>query len=110
VSNVGGNPKGISSLAGLARPVITMVNREPGAGSRPLVDLYLQKAGAVPTRVNGYRHEASSHLQVTDAVALASGLDFLRLQEERYDLVIPLEFLNAPAVRAMLDVAVSRQF
>src|SRR5262245_11529720 len=31
-----GNPKGISSPAELARPDITMVNREPGAGSRTL--------------------------------------------------------------------------
>jgi molybdate-binding protein len=44
------------------------------------------------------------------AVAHALGLDFLPLQEERYDLVIPLEFLNAPAVQAVLDIAVSRPF
>jgi putative molybdopterin biosynthesis protein len=44
------------------------------------------------------------------AVARALGLDFPPLQEEHYDLVIPLEFLNAPAVQAMLDVAVSRPF
>lgn len=31
------------------------------------------------------------------------GLDFLPLQDERYDLVIPLEFLNATPVQAMLD-------
>jgi molybdopterin molybdotransferase/putative molybdopterin biosynthesis protein len=77
-----------------------------------------------PTRVNGYRHEVSSHLEVADAVASGQAdagpgimavawdlrLDFLPLQEERYDLVIPLEYLNAPAVQAMLDVAVSRPF
>ena len=74
--------------------------------------------------MHGYRHEVSSHLEVADAVARgqadagpgimtvarALGLDFLPLQEERYDLVIPLEFLNAPAGQAMLDVTVSRPF
>ena len=32
------------------------------------------------------------------------------MQEERYDLVIPLEFLNAAAVQAVLDIIVSRPF
>jgi putative molybdopterin biosynthesis protein len=119
-----GNPKGISGPADLARADITLVNRESGAGSRMLLDLWLQEAGVTPTHVNGYRHEVSSHLEVAAvvargqadagpgmmAVARALGLDFLPLQEERYDLVIPLEFLNAPAIQAMLDVAVSRPF
>jgi molybdate-binding protein len=35
---------------------------------------------------------------------------FSPIQEERYDLVIPLEFLNASAVQAVLDIAVSRPF
>ena len=119
-----GNPKGISGPAELARPDITMVNREVGAGSRTLLDRWLQDAGLATTHVSGYRHEVSSHLDVAAAVAhgqadagpgimavaRALGLDFLPLQEERYDLVIPLEFLNAPAVQAMLDVVVSRPF
>jgi putative molybdopterin biosynthesis protein len=120
----GGNPKGISGPADLERSDITMVNRESGAGSRALLDLWLQSAGVTTTRVNGYSREASSHLEVAEtvargladtgpgimAVAHALRLDFLPMQEERYDLVIPLEFLNAPAVQAVLDIAVSRPF
>jgi putative molybdopterin biosynthesis protein len=101
-----------------------MVNREPGAGSRTLLDLWLQGAGVTATRVNGYSREVFSHLEVAEtvmrgladagpgimAVAQALGLDFLPVQEERYDLVIPLEFLNAPAIQAVLDIAVSRPF
>jgi len=119
-----GNPKGLSGPEELARPDITMVNREVGAGSRTLLDRWLQEAGLATAQVSGYRHEVSSHLDVAEAVARgqadtgpgimavarALGLDFLPLQEERYDLVIPLEFLNAPAVQAMLDVVVSRPF
>jgi putative molybdopterin biosynthesis protein len=119
-----GNPKKISGPADLARSDVTMVNREPGAGSRTLLDLWLQGAGVPATRVHGYGREALSHLEVAEtvmrgladagpgimAVARALGLDFLPVQEERYDLVIPLEFLNAPAIQALLDIAVSRPF
>jgi putative molybdopterin biosynthesis protein len=101
-----------------------MVNREPGAGSRTLLDLWLQGAGVTAMQVHGYGREVLSHLEVAEtvvrgladvgpgimAVAQALGLDFLPVQEERYDLVIPLEFLNAPAIQAVLDIAVSRPF
>jgi putative molybdopterin biosynthesis protein len=119
-----GNPKGISGPAELERPDVTMVNRELGAGSRTLLDLWLQGAGVSATRVNGYGREVSGHLEVAEAVAhgladvgpgimavaRALGLDFIPVQEERYDLVIPLEFLNATAVQAVLEIAVSRPF
>jgi putative molybdopterin biosynthesis protein len=119
-----GNPKGISGPADLERSDITIVNRESGAGSRTLLDLWLQSAGVATTQVSGYSREVSSHLEVAEtvargladagpgimAVAHAFGLGFLPVQEERYDLVIPLEFLNAPAVQAVLDIAVSRPF
>jgi hypothetical protein len=50
------------------------------------------------------------HLGCDPALARASGRDFLPLREERYDRVIPLEFLNASAAQAMLDAAVRRPF
>jgi molybdate-binding protein/DNA-binding XRE family transcriptional regulator len=119
-----GNPKGITGPADLERPDITIVNREPGAGSRTWLDLWLQSAGVTNAQVHGYTHEVSSHLEVAEAVARgaadagpgilavarALGLDFIPLQKERYDLVIPLEFFNASAVQALLEIAVSRPF
>ena len=44
------------------------------------------------------------------AVAIALGLDFISIQEERYDLVIPLAFLQAAPVQALLDVVASPRF
>jgi molybdate-binding protein/DNA-binding XRE family transcriptional regulator len=119
-----GNPKEISGPADLERPDITIVNRQPGAGSRTLLDLWLQGAGVTTTQLRGYNREVSSHLEVAEAVAHGSadtgpgimavarafGLDFIPLQVERYDLVIPLEFLNAPAIQAVLEIAISRPF
>ena len=119
-----GNPKGISGPAELARRDLTIVNREPGSGSRTLLDAWLHQAGIVPTRVRGYRREVPSHQAVAEAVASgvadagpgilavarALGLDFVPLQEERYDLVVPLEFLNAAPVQVLLEIAASPPF
>ena len=74
--------------------------------------------------MRGYEHEVASHLTVAEvvahggadvgpgilAVANALGLDFIALQEERYDLVIPIEFFNTAAVQALLDVVVTPAF
>jgi molybdate-binding protein len=119
-----GNPKGIAGPMDLARADIMLVNREPGSGGRTMLDLCLKQGGIATTQVHGYGSEVFSHLEVADAVARgqadvgpgimavarALGLNFLPIQEERYDLVIPQAFLNAPTVQAMLDVVVSRPF
>jgi putative molybdopterin biosynthesis protein len=119
-----GNPKGITGPADLARPEITLVNRDAGAGSRMLFDLWLRQAGIAPHWVAGYGREVLSHLAVAEAVASggadvgpgilavarALGLDFIPLQEERYDLVIPMEFLATTPVQALLDIVASPHF
>ncbi len=119
-----GNPKGILHPADLARPDVTLVNRDAGAGSRTLLDLWLRTARLTPQLVRGYGREVSSHLAVAEAVASggadvgpgilavarALGLDFIPLQEERYDLVIPLAFVNTAPVQALLDIAVSPRY
>ena len=38
------------------------------------------------------------------AAAVATGLDFLPIEEERYDLVIPNHFLSDDPVQALLDL------
>jgi putative molybdopterin biosynthesis protein len=118
------NPKGITGPADLARPEITLVNRDAGSGSRMLCDMWLHEAGIAPHWVSGYGREVMSHLAVAEAVASggadvgpgilavarALGLDFIPLQEERYDLVIPMEFLHTAPVQALLDIVTSRHF
>jgi molybdate-binding protein/DNA-binding XRE family transcriptional regulator len=119
-----GNPKSITGPADLARPEVTLVNRDAGSGSRMLCDMWLREAGIAPHWVSGYGREVMSHLAVAEAVASggadvgpgilavarALGLDFIPLQEERYDLVIPLEFLQTAPVQALLDIVTSRHF
>lgn len=114
-----GNPKGIHALADLARPDITFVNRQRGAGTRVLLDYHLGSLHIAPESIQGYNDEQYTHLGV--AAAVASGradcglgiaaaaqaleLDFIPLFQERYDLVVPREHagseLLAPLFRVM---------
>ena len=119
-----GNPKGITGVADLSLPEVAIVNREPGSGSRVLLDARLREAGIAPNQVRGYGRQVPTHLAVAEAVARgaadagpgilaaarALGLDFVPLQEERNDLVIPSEYVDAPPVQALLELAVSPTF
>ncbi|HEY5997927.1 MAG TPA: molybdopterin biosynthesis protein, partial [bacterium] len=109
----GGNPKGIGGWADLARPDVAFVNRQRGSGSRVLLDYRLAQAGVAPASVRGYRREEYTHWAVAMAVqsgladcglgirsaAVALGLDFVPLEEEEFDLLIPEEHLDLPALR-----------
>jgi putative molybdopterin biosynthesis protein len=108
---------GIAGLAGLR-----LVNREPGAQARRVLDAELARAGIGPGEVTGYHTRASGHLEVAAAIAagladfgvasepaaLAYGLAFTPLADERFDLVIPARQAGAQEVQAMLRVAGSR--
>jgi molybdate-binding protein len=113
-----GNPRGIRGVADLARPEVTLINREAGAGSRFLLDHHLHLCGVGADQVRGYRDIARGHLPAalhvyagkadicvaTSAAARAFGLDFLPLASEQYDLVIPRRYDDLPAVRTLLDL------
>jgi len=113
-----GNPKQIQGVTSLANPGIRLVNRQAGSGSRALLDRALSSAGVPPEKVDGYGREEPGHLAVAAAVAsgsadvgvgvkaaaVAMGLDFLLLEEERYDLVIPDHFLDEGPVQVLFDL------
>ena len=120
-----GNPKGIRSGSDLTRKDVTLINREGGAGARMLLDRHLAETGVKPTQVQGYDRLARSHFEVARLVAeghadvgigvrsaaLALGADFIPLQVERYDLVIPTALLKANrGLEQFLDTIVSRPF
>ncbi len=119
-----GNPKHIVSLADLARPDVTLINRERGAGIRVWLDQALTALGIVPQTVRGYDQIAPSHDAVARAVqmgtadvgigiaasAQSAGLGFMPLFEEPYDLVLPVAVLHAPGYAPLFDYLASRQF
>jgi putative molybdopterin biosynthesis protein len=120
-----GNPKRIRSAGDLAKPTIKIVNRESGSGARRLLDKQLTASSVNPKRVKGYGDEVLSHLElasrikagIADAgigvrsVAAICGLDFVPLQRERYDLVIPKGYYETlTGLRVLLDTIVSKTF
>ena len=119
-----GNPKRIRGVADLARSGVTLVNREPGSGSRQLLETSLAEAGIPFGSVAGYEREAAGHLpaafevfsgaadccSATRAAARAFGLDFLPLVQERYDLVLRRRGLDLPAVQTLLDTLTHTSF
>jgi putative molybdopterin biosynthesis protein len=120
-----GNPKNIRAVADLARPSARMINREKGSGARRLLDRELRSTGIPSEKVKGYGDEVFSHLEVgariksgsadaaigVRAAATICGLDFIPLQRERYDLVIPkMHYESLPGLRTLLDLIVGRPF
>lgn len=113
-----GNPLGIKTVAALAHRGVRFINREPGSGSRSLLDRMLKDAQVPAAKVGGYERIAYGHLAAaylvhtgdadcclaTRSAANAFGLDFVPLRAERYDFVLRRETLELPAVQMFLDV------
>jgi len=113
-----GNPKAVHKAEDLARKGIRLVNREPGSGSRALLDKLLAKAGVSTNQVQGYDRVAFGHLAAaysivagdadaciaTRSAAQTFGLDFVPIHTARYDLVMRKRTADLPAVKAFLDV------
>lgn len=119
-----GNPKGIKELSDLARPEVSMVNRQAGSGTRVLLDYHLQKLGMDPAGIKGYDADEYTHMAVAVqvlaggadvglgvmAAARALNLDFIPLMIERYDLCIPIAFWEDARVRVLLNTLESTEF
>ena len=114
-----GNYLKVGGVVDLARNELRFLNREPGSGSRTLLDERIHEAGVDPERISGYLEtHARGHLSVAEAIAagladagvgiraagLMFGLDAVPLALENYDLVIPNHFLELRAVQALIDI------
>jgi molybdate-binding protein/DNA-binding XRE family transcriptional regulator len=119
-----GNPKSIKHIDDLAMPNVTFINRQPGAGSRGLLTRLIREAGIPTKNIHGYEHIVHGDLATAEMVAAgladcgigieasarANELDFLSLNEEPYDLVIPNHFLELPAIQSLLELLKLRDF
>lgn len=119
-----GNPKKISGLEDLVREDIVFINRQRGAGTRVLLDYYLQQKQINPSQIRGYKQEEYTHMSVAVnvltgtadcglgilAAAKALDLDFIPLVEERYDLLLREELLADERIQLLLKVIKSEEF
>jgi putative molybdopterin biosynthesis protein len=119
-----GNPKRIQSLGDLTREDVKFVNRQRGAGTRLLLDYQLEKLDISKESIQGYQHQEFTHLSV--GAAIASGradcgmgiaavtqsldLDFIPLVEERYDLIIPEEYVGYSLLEPLFEVLEDNEF
>jgi molybdate-binding protein/DNA-binding XRE family transcriptional regulator len=114
-----GNPKGILGVADLARDDVRIVNREPGASARALLERMLDDLGLSMAAVHGHADVVQSHDAVarliafgaadagvtSEAAAISHGLEFRQLSEESFNLVIRPDELARPEVQGLLSVA-----
>ena len=111
-----GNPRRIRALADLATGGVRFLNRQPGSGTRLMLDHLLAAAGISPSRINGYQSEEFTHAAVAatiasgkadagfgiEAAARQQGLEFVPLATERYYLAARAATLARPAAQALL--------
>lgn len=119
-----GNPQRIRDLGDLARPRVKFVNRQPGSGTRVLLDALLSRRGIAPRAIRGYDNVEITHAAV--AATVASGvahaglgvapaarayrLDFIPIVEERYLLACRATSLESPSVQAIAALLRSTAF
>jgi molybdate-binding protein len=111
----------VGGLDAVATMGLRIVNREPGAEARRVLDRERARLGIEPGELAGYDSRAAGHLQVASAVAAgladagvasepaarAYGLGFVPLADERFDLVLPGKHLGSREVQGLLKVLTS---
>jgi putative molybdopterin biosynthesis protein len=111
----------VHGLDAVAKDKLRLVNREPGAEARRVLDRERERLGLDPAELPGYHTRAAGHLQVASAVAAgladtgvasepaarAYGLGFVPLADERFDLVLPGPHLGSREVQGLLKVLTS---
>ena len=119
-----GNPKKIKNLRDLTRKDVTFINRQPGAGTRVLLDYKLGELRIKPERIKGYEREETTHMAVAVAIASglvdtglgvksaakALGLDFVPIEREEYDLVFQKGFFKSATGQRLVAVIRSDSF
>ncbi|MEG0377564.1 MAG: substrate-binding domain-containing protein, partial [Eubacterium sp.] len=118
-----GNPKNIQGIEDLARPGISFVNRQRGAGTRVLFDYLLKQKGIDKGSILGYEREMNTHMMVASAVDSGScdagmgvlsaanmmGLDFIAIGEEEYDFIVAQKDLEDEKICVFLEALRSEE-
>lgn len=120
-----GNPNKITNWKDLIKQDISMINREKGSGIRILLDEKLRVNNINREQIKGYNIEKQSHSAVARSIERGEGnvgignekaanqvdgIDFIKIQEERYDLVIKESDLKYPIYQLIIRTIQSEEF
>lgn len=112
-----GNPKNLTSIAGVLASGATMAVRQPGAGAQMLLDALLKQHGAKPKDLRrldppcltgpdlaaAIRAGEADCGIATRAAAKAAGLDFVPMLWENFDLVMHQRDYFKPSLQALMS-------
>ena len=120
-----GNPYNIKTWDDLLNKDICMVQREKGSGVRILLDEKLRIHNIDSEKIKGYHNIKQSHFSVAGSIARGEGnvgigsekvanevrgIDFIPVQEEKYDLVIKACDAEKPLFKKMISIIQSDEF
>ncbi|ETW92929.1 MAG: DNA-binding protein, partial [Candidatus Entotheonella factor] len=119
-----GNPHRLSTLQEAVASDLRWVLREPGTGTRALFESELDRLGNDPAPILRNAMMVDTHLEASlavyrgesdvgigiEAVARLIGLDFLPLQEERFDFVIQQQTFFTGSVQNLLSLLGTPEF
>lgn len=127
-----GNPKKIHSIDDILRKDVVFINRNLGSGTRILLDSMINKMalkgglsfGKMVGEIRGYSNEVRSHFEV--AIAIRNGkadmgvgiksvaklleLDFIPIQNERFDFVVLREKIKEEKIVKFIKTLTSKHF
>lgn len=118
-----GNPRGIFAVTDFLRADVRAAFRQAGSGAQTLLQHLLQERG-ICFEEQSHGPLARGHLELAswvrqglvdvgiaiEPVAVAEGLDFIPLAEERFDLVLPSTRLAQEPVQRFLGQIEARAF
>lgn len=110
-----GNPKRVHCLSDVARRKLRFVNRQPGSGTRLLIDAQLAQEGLDPSVLRGYASVEFTHAAVAATIAAGRAdagigvaaaaaeydLGFVPLVRERYYFAVRAAALRSSAIVAL---------
>ena len=119
-----GNPLGLWSIEDLFKPDVHFVNRQPGSGTRLILDLLLKKAGHDGMRISGFESVELTHAAVAafiasgkanaglgvEAAARQFNLDFVPLVNERYFLAFSRNLQDDPRLQPVFELLAEPTF
>jgi len=116
----------------LLKTDVVLINRNKGSGTRLLIDRHLSALASsrgtdlenLSRQIHGYGYEAKTHSAVASAVrndradvgfgirtvAETPDLEFVKLDDEKYDFLIPKERMSKKSVNAFLNLLKSEEF